>query len=115
MAFAAGSDHGPAIQAALGVMTGAIAFDAHAVKASTRLAINTSPEPVSNIVASVAEDSMVIMMFYFFIKHPWMTLTLIILFLVGSFFVIRFLWRFFIGIFRKPKPKAVVGTGEAIP
>ena len=38
------------------LLGGGAAFAAHAGKASARAAINTSPEPVSNVVASTAED-----------------------------------------------------------
>ena len=37
--------------------SGATALASHGVKASLRLAINTSPEPASNIVVSLAEDA----------------------------------------------------------
>ncbi|MGH3308014.1 MAG: DUF4126 domain-containing protein, partial [Nocardioides sp.] len=43
-------------QAVLGVVGGGTALVSHLVKAGSRLAINTSPEPVTNITASVAED-----------------------------------------------------------
>ena len=41
---------------AAGALGGSTALASHAVKAGTRMAINTSPEPVSNFVVSVAED-----------------------------------------------------------
>ncbi|MDI3403034.1 DUF4126 domain-containing protein [Streptomyces cavernicola] len=41
---------------AAGAIGGSTALASHAVKAGTRMAINTSPEPASNIVVSVAED-----------------------------------------------------------
>lgn len=41
---------------AAGAVGGSTALASHAVKAGTRMAINTSPEPVSNVVVSVAED-----------------------------------------------------------
>lgn len=43
--------------AALG---GTAAFASHALKSTTRVAINASPEPVSNAVASVTEDAVVL-------------------------------------------------------
>ncbi len=70
LGFLAGSEQGAAAQAALAILTGAIALDSHAVKSSTRLAINTSPEPFSNIATSLAEHSFVFFIFWFFIKHP---------------------------------------------
>ncbi|MDQ8701490.1 DUF4126 domain-containing protein [Streptomyces sp. LHD-70] len=41
---------------AAGAVGGSTALASHAVKAGTRMAINTSPEPASNFVVSVAED-----------------------------------------------------------
>ena len=46
----------------------------HGVKASTRLAINTSPEPFSNIGASIAEDLLVIGGFALLANHPTIAL-----------------------------------------
>jgi hypothetical protein len=39
-----------------GVIAGILALDAHSAKASTRLVVNASPEPVSNIALSLFED-----------------------------------------------------------
>ena len=41
------------------VLGGGLAFTGHAAKASTRLAINSSPEPVTNSLASLGEDGVV--------------------------------------------------------
>ncbi|NBE57099.1 DUF4126 domain-containing protein [Streptomyces boluensis] len=41
---------------AAGAVGGSTALASHAVKAGTRMAINTSPEPMSNFVVSLAED-----------------------------------------------------------
>jgi ABC-type transport system involved in Fe-S cluster assembly fused permease/ATPase subunit len=41
---------------AAGAVGGSTALMSHLVKAGTRMAINTSPEPFSNIAVSVAED-----------------------------------------------------------
>ncbi|MFJ9828459.1 DUF4126 domain-containing protein [Streptomyces sp. NPDC101160] len=41
---------------AAGAVGGSTALLSHAVKAGTRMAVNTSPEPFSNIVLSTAED-----------------------------------------------------------
>ena len=38
------------------LLGGSLALSSHGTKAATRAAINTSPEPVSNITASLAED-----------------------------------------------------------
>ncbi|MFI7411757.1 DUF4126 domain-containing protein [Streptomyces sp. NPDC049627] len=41
---------------AAGAVGGSTALVSHLVKAGTRMAVNTSPEPFSNIVLSIAED-----------------------------------------------------------
>lgn len=104
----AGSEHGPAIQTAYALAMGTFALDAHALKSSSRLVINTSPEPVSNIAASVAEHSFVIFIFWFFVKHPILACLIILALVVVSFFVIRFLWRIALAVlrslFKREKP-----------
>jgi hypothetical protein len=57
-------------QAILAVVGGGTALLSHVVKASSRLAINSSPEPVTNIAASVAEDVTVFLLVWFAIDHP---------------------------------------------
>src|SRR3990170_6052669 len=57
-------------QAILGVVGGGTALLSHLVKAGSRLAINSSPEPVSNIAASVAEDFVVLGLVWFAIENP---------------------------------------------
>ena len=49
---------------------GALAFASHAVKASIRLAVNTSPEPASNIVVSLLEDGLVAGVTILALEHP---------------------------------------------
>jgi Domain of unknown function (DUF4126) len=52
------------------VVGGGTALLSHSVKAGTRLAINASPEPVTNIAASVSEDVAVVAVVWFAIQHP---------------------------------------------
>lgn len=56
-----------AISASIG---GTSALASHLVKAGGRLAINSSPEPVTNIAASVTEDVVVLALVAFAINHP---------------------------------------------
>src|SRR5690606_13897260 len=56
LAAGAVGDVTPALEIAAGILGGGIAATSHATKASTRLLINTSPEPVSNWSASLSED-----------------------------------------------------------
>lgn len=60
MAATAMGEVGFAAQAAAFLLGGGVAAASHAVKAGTRVVINTSPEPFSNWGASIAEDGLVI-------------------------------------------------------
>ncbi len=57
-------------QAVMAVTGGGTALLSHLVKAGGRLAINSSPEPVSNVVASLTEDITVLAVVWFAIEHP---------------------------------------------
>jgi len=50
----------PKLLAIGGLLSGGASLTMHAAKAGTRLLVNMSPEPVSNSVASVAEDGLVL-------------------------------------------------------
>ncbi|MEU8483141.1 MULTISPECIES: DUF4126 domain-containing protein [unclassified Streptomyces] len=55
---------------AAGAVGGSTALASHAVKAGTRMAINTSPEPFTNVAMSTAEDLGVAGIITFAIFHP---------------------------------------------
>ncbi|WP_217573050.1 DUF4126 domain-containing protein [Streptomyces sp. GbtcB7] len=55
---------------AAGAIGGSTALASHTVKAGTRMAINTSPEPFSNFVMSTAEDLGVAGILAFAMFHP---------------------------------------------
>jgi hypothetical protein len=56
VAAAALGDFSPTVQTMAFLVGGGLALSSHGAKASTRAAINLSPEPVSNWTASVVED-----------------------------------------------------------
>ena len=57
-------------QAVLAVVGGGTALLSHLVKAGGRLAINSSPEPVTNITASLTEDFAVLGVVWLALEHP---------------------------------------------
>ena len=57
-------------QAVNGAVGGGTALLSHLTKAGSRLALNASPEPVSNIAASLTEDVAVLAVIGFAIQHP---------------------------------------------
>jgi uncharacterized protein DUF4126 len=57
-------------EALAGGGSGALALASHAVKAGVRLAVNTSPEPASNIAVSLVEDLLVAGVIALALEHP---------------------------------------------
>ena len=70
-------DMNPALELAALLAGGSIALAAHGVKATTRLAINASPEPFSNWAASVTEDVAVLGSVWLMFNHPIVMLILV--------------------------------------
>lgn len=68
-ALLAGED-GSLSQLAAGAVGGATALLSHLVKAGTRMAVNSSPEPASNVLMSIVEDLMVALLVIFAIFNP---------------------------------------------
>ena len=60
LALAALGELDPAISVIAGLLAGGTSLTTHLAKAGGRLFINLSPEPVSNIAASTAEDGLVL-------------------------------------------------------
>jgi Domain of unknown function (DUF4126) len=56
---AAGVDGATVSRPSAALLAGSLALVGHLSKASTRLALNVSPEPLSNLAASVTEDTVV--------------------------------------------------------
>lgn len=77
-------DVGGVQQAIAATSGGTLAFAAHAAKATARVAVNTSPEPASNILVSVAEDGIVATVVFFAITNPWIALALVVVLLVAG-------------------------------
>jgi hypothetical protein len=80
-------------QAAYGALGGGTALASHLVKAGGRLAINASPEPVTNIVASLGEDVAVVGVVLLAIQHPWLALVVAAVFLLVGGLVVYHLLR----------------------
>lgn len=60
LALASLGEMDPAVAVIAGLLSGGATLATHATKAGSRLLINMSPEPVSNTIASVGEDSLVL-------------------------------------------------------
>lgn len=96
--------------AAIAAAGGAVALIAHLAKATTRLAVNASPEPASNIAVSVAEDLAVAGVVVTALLNPWVAAGIALILLVAAGVVALVLartaragWR---RIQRRPSPQA---------
>jgi hypothetical protein len=95
-----GADNGVmALVAAL--MGGGLAATSFAAKATSRAAINTSPEPFTNVGASLVEDGMVPLGLWLAIAHPFVFMVLLVLVLAISVWLIRLCWHFLRALFRR--------------
>ncbi|MFJ6983455.1 MULTISPECIES: DUF4126 domain-containing protein [unclassified Streptomyces] len=76
---------------AAGLLGGSTALASHAVKAGTRMAVNTSPEPFSNVALSLAEDLGVGGVVTFAMFHPEAAAIVAAVLLVAGLVVVWFL------------------------
>jgi uncharacterized protein DUF4126 len=70
IALTAMGDVSPFAQVAVVLLTGSAALTSHSMKAATRLAVNQSPEPVSNSLVSLAGDVAVPIGVWVAMEHP---------------------------------------------
>ncbi len=100
------------------LMGGTLAATSFAAKATSRAAINTSPEPFSNIGASLFEDGLVPLGLWMAIAHPIVFVVLLALVLALSIWLIRICWRFlkqlFLRVARIFSGRADPGTANAL-
>ena len=90
-----------AITLVAGLLGGTLAATSFAAKATTRAAINTSPEPFSNIGASLLEDGLVPLGLWLAVAHPVVFVVLLALVLAFSVWLIRICWRFLRQLFSR--------------
>ena len=86
-------DMNPALELAALLAGGSIALAAHGVKATTRLAINASPEPFSNWAASVTEDVAVFGSVWMMFNHPIIMMSFVAAFVALCVWLVPKLFR----------------------
>jgi hypothetical protein len=111
-AGALGAD-GQAMTLIAALLGGGLAATSHAAKMTTRAAVNTSPEPFSNLLVSLGEDALVVFLLWLSATHPVLfavvllvsiVLALVLLVVLFAFLrtVLRGLREFFKG---RPLPR----------
>ena len=92
-------DASPAMQAFVALLGGAVAASSHLTKTSTRAAANTSPEPFSNWILSLAEDVFAVGLGYTALAHPVIALAIVVVVLafiaVFAVVIVRTVRRWF--------------------
>ncbi len=93
LAAGAVGELGPGVELAAAIVGGGLSAGSHATKAGSRMLINTSPEPVSNWTASVAEDALVIGGLWTALNHPWLFLAFLVVFILLMIWLLPKIWR----------------------
>ena len=101
LAAGAVGDVTPALQIGAGLLGGTFATGSHLTKASSRVLINTSPEPFSNWGASIGEDILVFAGLWAMFNHPWLFVALMIAFIILVIWLLPKTWRLLRAVFRR--------------
>ena len=76
------------------LLAGGVALTSHSTKASTRAAVNTSPEPFSNWLLSLGEDALAVWLTWMATVHPTATIVVVTFLIVLAGFLLFHLFRF---------------------
>ncbi len=93
LAATAVGDVDPAIAISAALVGGGLTAGTHLTKASTRLLVNTSPEPFSNIGVSLVEDTVVVGGLLAALHYPLLFLVLLLFFVGLMVWLLPILWR----------------------
>lgn len=83
----------PAIKAMLMILCGGVALTGHSAKSATRLAVNHSPEPFSNVALSLAGDIAVPVATWFTFQYPTVTFGVVAVFLLLTWWLSPKIYR----------------------
>ncbi len=95
LAATAFGDFDRSVQVIALLLGGGLALSSHGTKAAARALINTSPEPVSNIVVSLSEDILAVVTVVSAVFLPVVVFLIIAVGLIFSFWLLPRVIRFF--------------------
>ena len=93
----------PIVIAAAGVLGGGLAIASHAAKLGVRVAVDASPEPITNGAMNVTEITLLATLSYFVWNHPIATLIIALTILVATILLVRMAYRYVKRIFSRPR------------
>jgi hypothetical protein len=103
LALGAVTNLDPAAQVIVFMIGGGVALTAHGTKAAARLAINTSPEPVTNAAVSIAEDGFVFSLVALLAFHPILAACLVLAILAATAYLAPKIFRLLAAAWRRAK------------
>lgn len=89
------------------LLGGTLAATSHVAKASTRAAVNTSPEPFSNVGLSLLGDVSVPALLWLAWAHPLWAAGAVAVGIVLAVLLIHFTFKFVRTLFRRQRPKTL--------
>ena len=101
LAYGAAGGLSPEVAIIAGLLGGTLAAGTHIAKSGSRALINTSPEPISNIAASLTEDVAVFGGLALALAHPITFLCLLAVFVALLVWLLPKLWRLALTPFRR--------------
>ena len=93
MAATAFADFDPTVKTIAMIVGGGVALGSHGLKATTRLAANTSPEPFSNIALSVGEDIFTVGTTILMAISPVAVLVMVVIFVILLIWLVPKIYR----------------------
>jgi hypothetical protein len=93
LAAAAVGEMNPSVAIAAALLGGGLAASTHATKSGARVLINTSPEPLTNWIASLGEDAAVIVGLWTALHYPLVFIGFIIIFILLMVWLLPKIWR----------------------
>ncbi len=88
LAYGVAGSVDPQWQAVAALAGGGIALTSHTAKASTRAAVNVSPEPFSNWALSIVEDVLSFSLVWLTTSHPWFAAAVVLLLIAAALYII---------------------------
>lgn len=83
----------PSLVFAAGLLGGGLGLATHVTKLGLRVAVDTSPEPVTNGVVNIAELGVLATLSYLIWQHPVIALVIALTLLVLTALLVRAVWR----------------------
>jgi hypothetical protein len=105
LAAAAFGEFDKGIQVIAFLIGGGLALSSHGTKAATRAVINTSPEPVTNVAASLTEDVVAVSSVLLAAFYPILIVIVVVIGLIISLIVLPKTIRYFRAIIGKLRGK----------